>query len=120
MLTEFGKELRRLRLEEGILLKDMAEAANISSSYLSAIETGKRDIPDDLIKKITKHYKLSKDQQVKLEDKALMSKNEAMLKHNPLDDGECIAALARGFDKLNAEQLDAIKTILGGEEKENE
>ena len=47
MLTEFGKCLRKIRIDKAELLKDMAEKLQVTSAYLSAVEHGKREIPDD-------------------------------------------------------------------------
>lgn len=47
MLTEFGKLLRIIRINSGDTSKDMAKKLNLSPSYLSAIESGKRNIPAD-------------------------------------------------------------------------
>jgi len=58
MLPAFGKELRKLRLDFGEVLKDMANKLGFSSAYLSAIEVGKRNIPDDLINRLTAIYSL--------------------------------------------------------------
>jgi transcriptional regulator with XRE-family HTH domain len=44
-MTPFGEKLRALRDERGITLKHMAEALNVSSAYLSALEHGKRGRP---------------------------------------------------------------------------
>ena len=44
-MTPLGAKLRRLRAERGIALKDMAEALNVSSAYLSALEHGHRGKP---------------------------------------------------------------------------
>ena len=44
MLTEFGKILRKLRIDRQELLRDMAKNLEVSSAYLSAVETGKRKI----------------------------------------------------------------------------
>ena len=43
-MTDFAKALRILRIERGEVLKDMADKLGITSSYLSAIECGKRKI----------------------------------------------------------------------------
>jgi transcriptional regulator with XRE-family HTH domain len=59
MLTEFGKALRKLRLDNSEILKNMAERLSVSSSYLSAIEHGKRQIPQDFISKLSQSYALS-------------------------------------------------------------
>jgi transcriptional regulator with XRE-family HTH domain len=44
-MTPFGEKLRLLRDERGITLKHMAEALDVSSAYLSALEHGKRGRP---------------------------------------------------------------------------
>lgn len=44
-MTPFGAKLRSLREERGIRLVDMAQALNVSSAYLSALEHGKRGRP---------------------------------------------------------------------------
>jgi transcriptional regulator with XRE-family HTH domain len=44
-MTPLGVKLRALRDERGVTLKDMAEALNVSSAYLSALEHGKRGVP---------------------------------------------------------------------------
>ena len=41
-MTPFGKRLRTLREERGILLKDMAADLGVSATYLSALEHGRR------------------------------------------------------------------------------
>jgi transcriptional regulator with XRE-family HTH domain len=46
MLTPFGKKVRKLRIDVGVTLKSMADAMGVTSSYLSAIETGKRAVTD--------------------------------------------------------------------------
>ncbi|MDD3947051.1 MAG: helix-turn-helix transcriptional regulator, partial [Clostridia bacterium] len=40
MVTEFGKFLRVLRIQNNDTARQMAEKLNLSPSYLSAIETG--------------------------------------------------------------------------------
>lgn len=47
-LTEFGKFSRKLRIDNGELLKDMAIKLNVTVSYLSAVEIGKRNIPEKM------------------------------------------------------------------------
>ena len=45
MLTDFGRVLRKLRIDRGEIIKDMAEKLRVTASYLSAVETGKRNVP---------------------------------------------------------------------------
>ena len=44
-LTEFGVALRKLRLDYGERMGDMAERLHFSTAYLSAIENGRQSIP---------------------------------------------------------------------------
>ncbi len=48
-------------------MKDMAEKLEITSSYLSAVEKGKRALPSSWIHKICKNYQLSKSQMNELQ-----------------------------------------------------
>ena len=62
-ISEFAIFCRKLRLDNNQILKDMADVLGVSSSYLSAVENGKRKIPDDWYEKISKSYCLTKDKQ---------------------------------------------------------
>lgn len=42
---DVGAEMRRLRLERGLSLSDLARRVNYSTSYLSRIETGRKGSP---------------------------------------------------------------------------
>ena len=48
-MTPLGAKLREMRAARNITLKEMAEALNISSAYLSALEHGKRGKPTWLL-----------------------------------------------------------------------
>ena len=76
MLTEFGKVLRKLRIDNQELLKDMAVRLRVSSAYLSAVETGKRKIPPEWISTIEHEYKLDKDAALELESAYEQSASE--------------------------------------------
>jgi transcriptional regulator with XRE-family HTH domain len=76
MLTEFGKVLRKLRIDNQELLKDMAARLRVSSAYLSAVETGKRKIPPEWISTIEHEYKLDKDAALELESAYEQSASE--------------------------------------------
>ena len=60
MLTAFGCFVRKLRIDTGCLLKDMADSLEVTSSYLSAVEMGKRKIPSDWKEKIITIFNLEK------------------------------------------------------------
>lgn len=58
MLTEFGKIIRKIRIDNDVLLKDMADALNISAAFLSKLETGKSKPNLKLAYKIKNIYNL--------------------------------------------------------------
>jgi transcriptional regulator with XRE-family HTH domain len=45
-MTPFGEKLRLLRRERGISQRDMAAAIGVSAAYLSALEHGRRGVPN--------------------------------------------------------------------------
>ena len=56
MLDKFGKLVRGIRITRGLLLYDMAKGLGISSAELSAIECGKKPVPDWFIPALEKTY----------------------------------------------------------------
>ena len=52
MITEFGKELRKLRIDLDVSQSEMAKSLDLTASVLSAIEAGRRAIPLDLAEKL--------------------------------------------------------------------
>lgn len=57
-VTDFGRRLRKLRIDRGETLAEMACHFDITSSYLSAIEKGKRPAPRELAARIAEYYDL--------------------------------------------------------------
>jgi len=47
MLTRLGRFLKKLRIDNGEILKNMADKFNVTASYLSAVENGKRAFPNE-------------------------------------------------------------------------
>ncbi len=60
MLDRFGKLVRDIRITRSLLLYDMAKALDISSAELSAIECGRKPIPDWFIPKLEQTYNIGK------------------------------------------------------------
>jgi len=65
-LTEFGKFLRKLRIDNEELLKDMSVKLNVTPSFLSMVETGRRSIPKKWEEEIEKIYSLNLKQKEEL------------------------------------------------------
>lgn len=70
-ISEYGEFLKHLRINKHEMLKNMAGKLGLNSSYLSAIESGNRDIPPDLTDKICTEYGLDEGQRKELKDAEL-------------------------------------------------
>lgn len=55
-LDKFGKLVRDIRITRSLLLYNMAETLDISSAELSAIECGRKPVPDWFVPALEKHY----------------------------------------------------------------
>lgn len=58
-LDAFGRMVRDIRLVRAMLLYDMAKDLDISSVELSAIECGRKPVPDWFISKLQEKYGIS-------------------------------------------------------------
>jgi transcriptional regulator with XRE-family HTH domain len=113
-LTVFGKILRKLRLDFNELLKDMAGKLGITSSYLSLIELGKRDIPDNFVKKLVCAYGLNADQACELEQARILYLKKVSLNvaGASLSKKEFALMFASKFDELDERQLKCIQDFV--------
>lgn len=119
MITEFGKFLRKLRIDNNELLKNMADKLKITSSYLSAIETGKRDVPENWPDELARIYKLSNDEASLIKKAAQNSKSQIKLELNSLaqKDKDLVFSFAREFKNLDDAQKERILLILNKPKK---
>lgn len=74
MVTEFGKFCRKLRIDNDEHMVNMAEKLGVTSSYLSAVENGKRKVPEEWFNEISKHYTLTSSQIIELGNLILIDK----------------------------------------------
>lgn len=65
-MTKFGEFMRILRIKKRILMKDTAEALEVTTPFLSAVENGKKKIPSSWYDKISAIYGLTDKEKVEL------------------------------------------------------
>ena len=58
MKETFGEYIHRLRTENELTLTKLAAALDIDQSTLSKIENGKRDIPSEILPKLSEFFNL--------------------------------------------------------------
>ncbi|MCO6391012.1 helix-turn-helix domain-containing protein [Aliihoeflea aestuarii] len=67
-MTPFGEKLRQMRRERGVAQKDMAAAIGVSAAYLSALEHGRRGVPNwAMVQKIIGYFNVIWDEAEELE-----------------------------------------------------
>ena len=115
MLSNYGKVLRKIRIDKGLTMAQMAKAVGITSAYLSTIERGKRNIPKNLTRDIIGHYELSNEQVEELQKAEYLSMDsfEVELSNVDLDKRILVLSLAKNLDNMTCEQVAMINNIMG-------
>lgn len=112
MLTSFGKFLRKLRIDNGELLKDMSQRLGVTVAYLSAVENGKRDIPDKWLDIIKNDYMLSEQDYVKMQEAAYEDKESIKISFGNVEDKNLVLSFAREFHELSEDEKKGILNVL--------
>ena len=126
MLTEFGIAIRKIRLDRGEILKDMADKLHVSSAFLSAVENGRKNIPEKWLDKIIEFYQLDNAEQKSLE-RAYINTTKSITKINA-DNMENISSIkkqaafvfARSFESMPDETAEEILKMLSKRTRDNE
>lgn len=115
-MTPFGDRMRKLRIERGVTLKEMAEALGVSSAYLSALEHGKRGRPGwHLIQRILAYFNIIWDEADEVVRLARISHPRITIDTSGLNPKatELANRLADEIAKLDPATLDELLTTLG-------
>jgi len=114
MLTPFGKEVRRLRIDTSTKLKDLAEHLQVSSAFLSSVETGKKEMPAHFVDGIIRFFKLRGAPASKLREAADQSRRMIRidLRNTSASARELAAVFARRFDAVDQKTIDKLRGIL--------
>ncbi len=116
MLTEIGKELRKIRVDNDENIKAMASKLDMSISYLSSIETGNRTIPDDLVERVVKIYNLDRKKEEVLRNAEINSSKKINIDLSNVtnDRKQLVFALARELNDIPDEEcIEFLKKLKG-------
>lgn len=122
MRTKIGDFLRNLRMNNCQLLKDMAETLNVSSAFLSAVENGKKCLPDSWYPVLKKNYNLSDDSMEDLKQAALESQKAVSinLRNSSEYNRQLAVSFARKFDDIDEDTSNRIMELLNDMKKRRE
>jgi transcriptional regulator with XRE-family HTH domain len=114
-VTPFGARVRALRAERGVTLRLLADALQISSGYLSALEHGKRGAPSaGLVHQVNEYFGLIWDEADELSRLARLSNPRVTVKTAGLTPEQTALAnrLAQMMDRLVPETVAALHAVL--------
>src|SRR5258708_2682190 len=111
-LTPFGIAIRKLRLDKGLRLLDLAARLKCSPAFVSAIETGRKPIPDGFVVTVGRAMELSTDQLRELRRAADRTKKTVTVEKLPEDQRELVAAFARKIDELPPAMMAKLKAAI--------
>lgn len=119
-MTPFGERLRRLRAERGLTQKQMAAALGVSAAYLSALEHGRRGMPNwAMVQKIIGYFNVIWDDAEELERLAGLSDPRVVIDTAGLAPEHTALAnrLAAAIGRLDPETVRALDALLDGRAK---
>ncbi|RYG55373.1 MAG: XRE family transcriptional regulator [Alphaproteobacteria bacterium] len=111
-MTNFGKELRKIRLDLGITLYDMASAIGVSSAMLSSVETGKKPAPAQMVEQLASRYPQVKARYSEFASLADQTKTDVKVRlGSDQKANELAVAFARKFDELSAQDIQDLMAV---------
>lgn len=114
-MTPFGRRMNELRREKGITQKQLAEALDVSSAYLSSIERGRRGRPPfALVERIIGYFEIIWDDADELRALADLSHPRARIDTSDLSVSatKLASRLEKTIRQLDEEALDDLNASL--------
>lgn len=112
--TKFGEYFKILRIKHHEVLADVSSFLGVSTAFVSAVECGKKQIPDEWKDKIVDHYKLNSKQEQELIDAIDLSKQSIKInmQNVSLDRKNLAIQFRRSFDNFDDETVKEILKII--------
>ena len=120
MLTPLGRFLRILRIDRGEILKDMSEKLDVTVSFLSAVENGKKRMPSSWNTQLCSLYGFD-ERQTEEFTKAVAEterKMEIDFENASSDQRMLAVSFARKFTDFDERQIKKIRALLKESEDE--
>lgn len=114
MKLSFGRMLKVLRIYNSETTIDMAKKLDMSISYLSAIENGKRKIPNDFLDKLFNVYTITEEEKENFRKEFELAQTEVVINLESMKEQQKEFSLlcARSIDNLSDAQMEEIKKII--------
>lgn len=114
MVNNFGKFCRKLRIDNGELLADMAKKLGVSSAFLSKVENGNKKPPKEWEEVIISLYQLDSRKAAELSDcmfDALNFQNIDMTGYSD-DNRNILLSFARKLNTMDDSKKDQFRKMI--------
>lgn len=116
--TKYGEFMRVLRVKHREVMGDLAKLFDVKVPFISAVESGKRNVPDNWIPLIISHYQLSEEEQRELQEAIAESKTQIKMDLTGAGSPQRRLAIQfqRSFDNLDDKTAEALMKLLQQQE----
>ncbi len=116
--TKFGEFMRIQRVKHHEVMGDLANLLDVKVPFVSAVENGKRNVPEEWFDVLVEHYRLNESEQCELRQAIEESKTQAKI--NLVSATQCQRRVAlqfqRSFENLDDETANEILKLLNKED----
>lgn len=109
-ITEYGKLVRKARLDASLTMLQMADEMGVAPSYLSALEVGRKRVPATFVEKVRAFFKAKGIDISGLGEAADVSNKTVSLEGLPSGQQFLIAGLAR--QTLADDEVEKVRDFL--------
>lgn len=116
--TKFGEFMRIQRIKHREVMGDTAKLFNVKLPFVSTVESGKRNVPEEWIPILIDHYHLTPEEQAELLDAIEHSKTQMKIYLTGATNTQRRLAVQfqRSFENLDDDTAAAIMKLLGEED----
>jgi transcriptional regulator with XRE-family HTH domain len=115
MLTEYGKKVRKARIDAGVTMTQMATDLGTTPSFLSAMETGRKNVPAEWVGNVERYFKERGVSVSELGAAADASNQSVSLEGLSREHQMLVAGFARALSSSpSVEDVNAFKSLLQG------
>ena len=112
-MTSFGRFMKIQRIKKNEVMGDTAKLLGVTIPYISAVENGKRNVPEEWLPKLIKHYELTNDEQeLKKAVEEMKTQVRITLNNATSYQRQVVFQLERSFDNLDEETANEIMKLL--------
>ncbi len=114
--TSFGKELKKIMIDNNSRIYDLAKSLDVSSAFVSSVICGNKSVPEEWIPMIVDKYNLNSSQEKSLINKMLESKKTVVIDLANLTNNQkrFTYQFQRNLKDLSNSDIAELEKIIGG------